>query len=82
MALQRIYRLTEAGSEAWESQDPDLPIEYQRILGAVGEGADLKVIRTSLTSYPENELLEWLATAEELGLIECLPASPRLGLQR
>lgn len=36
--LDRIYRRTEAGQRAWESKDPALSSEHQKILGLI-EGA-------------------------------------------
>ncbi len=29
---ERLYRLTQAGREAWESQDTAVPADYRRIL--------------------------------------------------
>ena len=69
----RNYRRTAAGQKAWEKQDPDVPIEYRRILELVGNGTHSAVLRASLAGHPESHLDEWLANMEELALIESLP---------
>jgi hypothetical protein len=69
----RNYRRTAAGQKAWEKQDPDVPIEYRRILELVGNGTHSAVLRASLVGHPESHLDEWLANMEELALIESVP---------
>lgn len=77
MATERIYRRTEAGNEAWQTQDRNVPVEYRRILEVVGRGAHEAVIRTSLRDYPAQDVSEWLTNVEELGLIESAPSGPK-----
>ncbi|HXM81532.1 MAG TPA: hypothetical protein VN929_06360 [Burkholderiales bacterium] len=71
----RIYRRTAAGQKAWQTQDPDVPAEYRRILDLVGSGAHSAVLRGNLGGHPESHFDEWLASLEELGLIESVPHS-------
>ena len=66
----RNYRRTAAGQKAWEKQDPDVPIEYRRILELVGNGTHSAVLRANLGGHPESHVDEWLANMEELALIE------------
>ena len=66
----RNYRRTAAGQKAWEKQDPDVPIEYRRILELVGNGTHSAVLRSNLGGHPESHVDEWLANMEELALIE------------
>ena len=69
----RNYRRTAAGQKAWEKQDPDVPLEYRRILELVGNGTHSAVLRANLGGHPESHLDEWLANMEELALIESVP---------
>ena len=66
----RNYRRTAAGQKAWEKQDPDVPVEYRRILDLIGNGAHSAVLRRNLGGHPESHVDEWLANMEELALIE------------
>jgi CheY-like chemotaxis protein len=68
---ERIYRLTEAGREAWEREDAAVPADYRRILWMmdVHGGAAENLARV----YPADMLEEWLSEMEEIGLIEIAP---------
>jgi CheY-like chemotaxis protein len=67
-----LYRLTEAGRNAWESQDIAVPADYRLILWLIDfHGQDC--IQTLLQRYPAARLHEWLAEMEELKLIEPVP---------
>jgi hypothetical protein len=77
MSSERIYRRTDAGNHAWKTQDRNVPVEYRRILEIVGNGAHEAVIRTSLREFPAQEVSEWLANVEELGLIESAPGGAK-----
>jgi hypothetical protein len=77
MGKERIYRRTSAGNKAWDTRDPNLPVEFLRILGVIGVGAHAAVICTSLRDYPEEHVSEWIANLEELGLIESMQAGPK-----
>lgn len=67
---ERSFLLTEKGRQAWESEDPDVPEDYRRILWLIdfhGEGA---MAGNLLRRYPPHVLDEWLGEMEQLGLIE------------
>ena len=67
---ERVYRLTQSGREAWESQDVAVPADYRRMLWLMDFHGHAGVIRDLLRRYPKHVLDEWLAEMEELGLIE------------
>ena len=69
----RIYRMTAAGRQAWESEDPSVPSAYQRILGMLDTDTHIDVVRGYLRRYPDSLIREWLAELEELGLAESRP---------
>src|SRR2546429_8950801 len=65
----KIYRLTEEGRKAWESQDVAIPAEYRRILWLIETEAHVDVVRGCLREYPDDLLEEWLGELEELDLL-------------
>jgi two-component system, OmpR family, response regulator len=65
-----IYRLTEAGRAAWESQDLSIPADYRRILWAIDVYGEGGVAAALLKVYSSEFLEEWLSEMEEIGLIE------------
>ena len=65
----KIYRLTEEGRKAWESQDVAIPAEYRRILWLIENEAHVDVVRGCLREYPDELLDEWLGELEELDLL-------------
>lgn len=65
-----VYQLTQAGREAWESQDIAVPEDYRRILWLMDFHGHAAVLNDLLRRYPRNVLDEWLVEMEELGLIE------------
>ena len=67
---ERVYRLTQSGREAWESQDVAVPADYRRMLWLMDFHGHAGVISDLLRQYPKHVLDEWLAEMEELGLIE------------
>ena len=67
---ERIYRVTPAGREAWESQDVAVPADYRRMLWVMDFHGHAGVISDLVRRYPKHVLDAWLAEMEELGLIE------------
>jgi CheY-like chemotaxis protein len=67
---KRMYRLTAAGRQAWESQDIAVPEDYRRILWLMDFHGQDGVAGELLRRYPRNVLDEWLTEMEDLGLIE------------
>lgn len=70
---ERIYRLTQHGRQAWESQDTAVPADYRRMLWLMDFHGHAGVVSDLLRQYPRKVLDEWLAEMEELGLIEEIP---------
>lgn len=68
--MKRIFKRTEAGRKAWDTQNPDVPLEYRRILGLIKTEMHVDSIRASVGRYSEAELLELLAELEGRGLVE------------
>jgi CheY-like chemotaxis protein len=69
-AKERIYRVTQLGRDAWESEDVAVPADYRRILWLMDFHGHAGVVSDLLRRYPRHLLDEWLAEMEELGLIE------------
>jgi CheY-like chemotaxis protein len=65
----RVYRLTPAGHDAWESQDAAIPAEYRRILWIIDTETHTDVVRGLLREYPDELLDEWLEELVELELL-------------
>ena len=64
-----IYRVTDSGRDAWESEDVSVPADYRRILWAIdfqGSG-QLEALERL---FPEQHLAACLSELEELGFIE------------
>lgn len=76
---ERVYQLTQAGREAWESQDIAVPEDYRRILWLMDFHGHAAVLNDLLRRYPRNVLDEWLVEMEELGLIEPASAGENAG---
>lgn len=69
--MKPIYRITDAGREAWESEDVSVPADYRRVLWAIDfQGAGQ--IEALERVFPEQHVSACLEELEELGLIERL----------
>jgi CheY-like chemotaxis protein len=66
----RVFRLTPAGHDAWETQDAAIPAEYRRILWIIEAEAHTDVVRGLLREYPDELLDEWLEELVELDLVQ------------
>lgn len=71
---ERIYRLTQAGRDAWETQDAAVPADYRRLLWIMDFHGHAGLLHKLVGSYPGHILDEWLDELEQLGLIEQVPA--------
>jgi CheY-like chemotaxis protein len=69
-----VYRLTDTGRNAWESQDIAVPADYRRLLWLMDFHGHVGLMRELVSTYPRHILDEWLAEMEELGLIEQVAA--------
>src|SRR5437773_8372412 len=65
----KIYRLTEEGRKAWESQDVAIPAEYRRILWLIETEAHVDVVCGFSREYPDELFDELLGELEELDLL-------------
>jgi hypothetical protein len=73
MASARLYRRTQAGSAAWQRQDPRVPLEYRRILGLVDGEMHKDSLRGRLP-FTEIGLSDLLEELVDQGLLEALDA--------
>jgi hypothetical protein len=72
----RIYRRTEAGRKAWETQDPEVLLEYRRLLGLIKTDAHADLLCSTLGGrYSEEETAELLAELERRGLVESVAST-------
>lgn len=69
---ESVYRLTDAGRNAWESQDTAIPADYRLILWLIDfHGHDS--LKNLANRFPADLLRDWLGELEELRLIESVP---------
>ena len=69
----RIYRRTEAGRKAWDTQNASVPLEYRRVLGLITMEMHSDEIRRRAGRYSEEGLRELLIELEKTGLVESQP---------
>jgi len=70
-----VYRLTDRGRRALESQDAPVPADYRRILSLIDfHGRDH--LRALASRYPAHLVSDWMREMEQLGLIEQAPQDP------
>jgi hypothetical protein len=69
----RIYRRTGAGQRAWQTQARKVSPECWKVLGSISTGAHTAIVRASLKDYSEEDIQEWLAQLEQIGLVESVP---------
>jgi two-component system, OmpR family, phosphate regulon response regulator PhoB len=67
-----VYNLTERGKEAVAAKEGDskVPLEYRRLLGLIGVGGHVDVIRGRLRRFPDQLIEEWLKELVDLKMIE------------
>jgi hypothetical protein len=77
----RIYRRTEAGRKAWETQDPKVLLEYRRLLGLINTDAHADLLCSTLGGrYADEEIAELLCELQRLGLVESVASTPKENL--
>lgn len=74
---ERIYRRTDAGCKASESNDASLPAQYRRILNLIRNETRSDAIRTALRRYPDEDIFAWLADLEKRGLVVSEPVTSK-----
>lgn len=74
MARERLYLLTEAGKNAWQQQDPRVPVEYRRLLGLIKTETHPDSLRARLGRYSEADVIDLLDELVQRGLLRMLDA--------
>ena len=74
-----LYRRTEAGRKAWDTQEGSVPLEYRRVLGLFTHDADPRDVRAKL-GWSEGALNDVLEELEEKGMLECYETDDRVDL--
>jgi len=69
--MARLYRRTDAGRKAWDTQAANVPLDYRRVLGLVGDQSDPKDVCARL-GWSESALEEVLEELEQAGMLERL----------
>lgn len=74
---ERIFRRTEAGTEAARGDDAAVPSDYRRLLKLIEQDTHIDVVRGCLRQYPDRLIGEWLEELVELGYLDhAAPADP------
>jgi len=69
----RIYRRTEAGRKAWDTQNSSVPLELRRVLGIITADMHSDEIRVRVGRYSADGLRDLLIDLESRGLLESQP---------
>jgi DNA-binding MarR family transcriptional regulator len=77
MAL--LYRRTDAGRKAWDTQEANVPLEYRRVLGLFVHDNDPREVRAKL-GWSEGALNDVLEELEEKGMLERYETDDRVDL--
>jgi DNA-binding MarR family transcriptional regulator len=77
--MSLLYRRTEAGRKAWDSQASDVPLEYRRVLGLFVHDTDPRDVRATL-GWSEGALNDVLEELEEKGMLERYETDDRVDL--
>jgi hypothetical protein len=72
-SMARLYRRTDAGRKAWDTQSGQVALEYRRVLGLVGHDTDPRDLRAKL-GWSEAALKEVLDELEDQGLVRWVEA--------
>ena len=77
--MSLLYRRTEAGRKAWDSQSGNVPLEYRRVLGMFAHDTDPREVRAKL-GWSEGALNDVLEELEEKGMLERYETDDRVDL--
>jgi CheY-like chemotaxis protein len=69
-----VYNLTSAASAAIAAPQTDVPLEYRRLLGLIGAGGHIDVLRGRLRRFTDQMIDDWLKELQDLKLVEAKPA--------
>lgn len=70
--IERVYRRTESGARAWQSEDPKLSAEHRQILGLLRDETHWDELRKMLRRHADYQRL---AELEAEGLIVSVAAA-------
>jgi hypothetical protein len=73
--MARLYRRTEAGRKAWDTQNGQVALEYRRVLGLFRYDVDPRELQAKL-GWSEAALQEILDELEDQGLVRWMEADP------
>jgi hypothetical protein len=73
--MARLYRRTEAGRKAWDTQNSQVALEYRRVLGLLGHDIDPRDLRAKL-GWSEAALQDILDELDDQGLVRWIEADP------
>lgn len=76
----RIYRRTDAGRKAWDTQDTRVPVDDRRVLGLITTDVHTDELRSRLSRFSVEALNEILADLELRGLVESKPEAAEADL--
>lgn len=77
--MARLYRRTEAGRNAWDTQNAAVPVEYRRVLGLLHEHTSSNEVCEKL-GWSQAALGEILEELEQSGMVERLETDGRVDL--
>jgi two-component system, OmpR family, phosphate regulon response regulator PhoB len=71
-----VYHLTPAGNAAAAHKDgwKDFPLDYRRLLGLIGAGGHIDVLRGRLRRFSDQMIDDWLRELQDLNMVEAQPA--------
>jgi len=72
--MSLIYNLTSEASAALSSATTDVPLEYRRLLGLIGCGGHIDVLRGRLRRFTDQMIDDWLKELQDMKLIEAKAA--------
>jgi hypothetical protein len=70
-AMPRLYSRTEAGRDAWDTQDARVPLDYRRVLGLVGQKTEAQYLARKL-GWSEDAVNDVLEELEGCGMVQSI----------
>jgi CheY-like chemotaxis protein len=74
--MSLVYNLTAAGAAAVAAKEGEtnIPLEYRRLLGLIGAGGHIDVLRGRLRRFTDQMIHDWLKELQDLQMLEAKPA--------
>jgi hypothetical protein len=73
-AMPHLYSLTDAGRKVWDAQSSQVPLDWRRVLGLVGQDTDPRDLGTKL-GWSEAAVDDVLEELENGGMVKSVEAS-------